>query len=892
MANDEGTNGGSAEDPKIGANKAKLAENLELLQKTLKTQKEMQKVLSDLGVAEQDLANQRVENAKNQDALETKSQALTRKIEKIEKSKGSKKQKEDKINALKKERRGYDKQIDKLKEVETAIENLLKLNEKYGIDSEQSFEKQRKSIEDTSESMNALKSFFNSLGDEMAGVSQVGGRLGGVFGNMSEKSKAMGGSINVGTFEKLGEAMSKVDFLGDLPGIGKYFKAFKKVVDLGKNMPQTIEKMQKFYKVAQKIPGVGRLITSLVGGLGSLATTVGGFFGGGAILGAAVILGVVLAIAAVVYVIYRLMKAMFKLADEVDTTSKAIGKATGFANEFHEQIVDAQMATVAAGVGMKELQDAAISLANGFSKYDQKNAAVNSSLMTTVSLLSKLGVSSSESVKLMDHFSRAMGMSEQASADMTANLALLGKEMGVTSKKMVSDFSGASGRLAMYGNDNIKVFKELEAQIKSTGLEMNTLLNISQQYDSFDKAAESAAQLNAVLGTQLSSLELLNATDSERITMIKEQVSLSVGSNFDSLDKFTKRHIAEAMGLKDVAEAQRLLNMEQSEYRKYINGTANDVANPQKELANMAESFVTLKDAISNAWRTILYSMGPAIETLSLLVKSLADTIVSVSKSYGQSGLATIAFGGIIRVLSMIIANLISVLKVLGMAYDAVGKVTKPFADALNYVNDAFVDFFDILHLAGSPVLWMMPGVVAAGFEMAGNAAKFFGDMLQWPVKALGFLWDIFHKPGSDMLYELPNYFAGALGAAGGAAKTMAAFLLSPVSMLLSFAESFISIKDTIAEIVTGMTSFVSVIKEFAALDFDGFIAVRSEGGATSMVMGSEGILKQMSEGKLQVDVNMPEIKLPEINIEVVFMDEKLTGIIDARIAEKVGNSG
>ena len=47
-----------------------------------------------------------------------------------------------------------------------------------------------------------------------------------------------------------------------------------------------------------------------------------------------------------------------------------------------------------------------------------------------------------------------------------------------------------------------------------------------------------------------------------------------------------------------------------------------------------------------------------------------------------------------------------------------------------------------------------------------------------------------------------------------------------------------------------------------------------------------------MSEGKLEVDINMPEIKLPEINIEVVFMDEKLTGIIDARIAEKVGGAG
>ena len=223
-----------------------------------------------------------------------------------------------------------------------------------------------------------------------------------------------------------------------------------------------------------------------------------------------------------------------------------------------------------AGVSFKELAKTLQALSTGFSKFEPMAEAVNKKLVETVSLLAKIGVGAEASVKAMDHFTRAMGMSEAAAADMTAELAMTGRQMGITSGKMVSDFSSASGRLAMYGTDNMKVFKDLEAQIKATGLEMNSLLGISQQYDSFDKAAESAAKLNSVLGTQLSSLELLNATDSDKITMIREQVKLSVGANFDSLDKFTKLHVAEAMGLKDVAEAQRLLNMSQAEYREYI----------------------------------------------------------------------------------------------------------------------------------------------------------------------------------------------------------------------------------------------------------------------------------------------------------------------------------
>ena len=50
----------------------------------------------------------------------------------------------------------------------------------------------------------------------------------------------------------------------------------------------------------------------------------------------------------------------------------------------------------------------------------------------------------------------------------------------------------------MFGNDAIDVFKDLEAQSKATGLQMTTLLNVAKQFDTFDKAADSAAMLNAV----------------------------------------------------------------------------------------------------------------------------------------------------------------------------------------------------------------------------------------------------------------------------------------------------------------------------------------------------------------------------------------------------------
>ena len=124
-------------------------------------------------------------------------------------------------------------------------------------------------------------------------------------------------------------------------------------------------------------------------------------------------------------------------------------------------------------------------------------------------------------------------------------------------------------------------------------------------------------------------------------------------------------------------------------------------------------------------------------------------------------------------------------------------------------------------------------------------------------------MWDIFHKSGSPDLYELPQ----------------------------AFADNFASIEQSVKGTMGSLTKFISVMRDFASLDYDGFVAVKSDGAGTSMVMGSENIIKQMSEGKLEVEVKMPEIKMPQINIEVLFNDDKLNGIIEAKVADMVGGA-
>jgi len=913
---------GTGEDPKKLLDDArKLAdEKLKGLQSELEAREKVLKSIREQGLAADELAKQALDAAVEQALAQEEINKLRKEQLKIIQSTAGD------ATARKEALADNMKEIENLKDSNKARQKIIKTNNEY---------KKTKPIEGLKDLLKAQKDVIGSLTDWSIAGKELGGSLGGLAGKMKNvgkdggrlnkimggASKATGGlgkAVEKGGLEKLSKGLGQ---LSKLPVIGDKFAKLKKGLDFVKGVPEMAQKVQKLGKVMQGL--------SKVRGLGWMARA-GTLLSGMSVGAIALAAGVAIAVAA-------LVAAVFAIGKEIDTMSKQIASATGFANDFHSQLTETQAATFSAGVSFKELAKTLQALSTGFSKFDPKNEAVNNKLVETVSLLGKIGVTAETSVKAIDHFTRAMGMSEAVAADMTAELAMTGRQMGITSGKMVSDFSSASGRLAMYGADNIKVFKDLEAQIKATGLEMNTMLGISQQYDSFDKAAESAAKLNSVLGTQLSSLELLNATDSERITMIRQQVKLSVGGNFDSLDKFTKLHIAEAMGLKDVAEAQRLLNMEQSEYNKYLNAANENLS--ADELKKRARENVTLGESMGVMADGFGASMKEATLSASRMVKTFSTMFVSLGE--GLAGSQVLRFIG--AALAIIFEIITAITKPLGyfLGWIAWGAdlILTPFAAVLELVAHGFRLLFDVLHLSGSPMLYLLPEYMAKGFELLGNAAAWLGNKLMspvralsalwdifhkpgsdmlyelpnyfaraldavsaaagtlgnvllFPVKALGFLWDIFHKPGSDMLYELPNYFASALGAVSGAASILGSILFSPVKMLQSFAEAFITVKDNISEIVGDMTGLLAVINEFASLDFDGFIAVRADGGSTSMVMGSEGIIKQMSEGKLEIDINMPEIKLPEINIEVVFMDNKLEGIIDARIAAKVGGAG
>tara|TARA_R110002153_G_scaffold120635_2_gene265916 strand:- start:108 stop:2405 length:2298 start_codon:yes stop_codon:yes gene_type:complete len=535
-----------------------------------------------------------------------------------------------------------------------------------------------------------------------------------------------------------------------------------------------------------------------------------------------------------------------KLAVEFDNLSKKIGGATGMGDVFADTLMEGYKQSMASGVSMAQYGQSVTSLANNFSGFNPTAEKTNIHLANTTSRLTKLGVSADSSAKLMDHFHRAMGVSQEMAADMTAQLVMLGKQVGITASKMAADFQASAGRLAIYGKGNIKVFKQLSAQAKATGLAMSTLLGISKKFDTFEGAADSAANLNAVLGTQLSTIELMNATDAERIKMMKEQVQASVG-NFDSLDKFTKMHIAKAMGLKDVGEAQRLLNMSEAESAANAS-KMQEKADVQAKLAEATEKLVPLTQKLKIAFMSFVMAFSPIIEIFTWLLGGLSTFIGVVGKIAAVIGPAIIAGWAIFEVFSAIAAGAAAVATPVGWIIGGIIALVVVFKQLWDLfglkINPLFVNIFHHLGVGLELMLAPIKAVAAGVGWLAEKFSGFFGEA---------------KKEKADL--------------AGG-------FDIQALADI-----------DTSA-VAAGINEIKSAVMELAGIKMDGFLAMHTDGSSSSFVMGSDGLIKSISEGKLIVDVKMPEMKLPEVLVKVFIGDRELKSIIRTEVKALGGAMG
>ena len=618
-------------------------------------------------------------------------------------------------------------------------------------------------------------------------------------------------------------------------------------------------------------------------------------------------------------VLSKMYESTLLVALAADQAASNFQRATGFAGEIQMDLAEIARAGVASGVTLEDAGKAMGSLANNFSAFNPTASETNIELSNTVTLLEKTGVSADASAKTMDFFNKVLGESPKAAAKLTEQLALAGTGIGITTSKMLSDFESVNGYIVGFGDRTTEVFLELQAQAKATGVSISSLVGIAKKFDTFDDAAKVAGSLNAALGTQIGQLDMINASAEQRIALLAQEIDFASGG-FENLDRYTQMYVAQTIGAKDVAEAQRILNLQRdpaalAEY----NTKMQEQQARQQDLNELTEQFVPVIEQFKIAVLGLGLAFEPVIEVLGFAFEVFGKIVGVISKLLINVPFLAEAFGTLFAALvSLTVFNKITGLMSAFSTAAGIQTTANTTLAASQTVQAAAQTEQAIVQQVTAPIINKSSQTMSAGFIKlapalaiaSGAALAISGAMyglaaaFEMAVPPFILLFETL-VANMDTLPELALglYLAGPAFAAFGAGVASGAVslaLATPFLLIANYALSgmvetvtllgagFSAMGTGILDASSGISALVAGLQQISDLTGEeGFIAVSSDGGKTSVVSAKGGIIKNFTSDSITVDVKIPEIKMPEVNVKVYIGDTELRDIIRKTVGIK-----
>ena len=355
-------------------------------------------------------------------------------------------------------------------------------------------------------------------------------------------------------------------------------------------------------------------------------------------------------------------------------------------------------------------------------------------LAETTAILNELGIAAETTADNIQFSTKVLGQNVDEAAKLQRELQTFAQELGVSADKVAKDFAKFGPEIAALGDKGVEAFRQLEVQAKNTGLQMEELLGITKQFDTFDGAASSVGKLNALLGgPYLNTLEMVNATNpAERFELLKDSVDRA-GKSFEQMEYYERKALAAAVGLN---EEQLALMM---------NSDLNMIKEPAKTAAEMealrqqTAQFNTIMEELSQFAKGLVISLGPVIGAFKFFVQIL-QALTPILEGIAYATLPFLTAG-------------------LGLLAGAVLIVTAPIWMILG----PLYMLANLIHPEGGPILL---GVLALTLAMYGFATA-LGVATGGLLPALGLLVTLgvylFHKIASPGLIEMLGILAAAV---------------------------------------------------------------------------------------------------------------------------------
>jgi len=363
---------------------------------------------------------------------------------------------------------------------------------------------------------------------------------------------------------------------------------------------------------ATTIKNLGKAIFSLKDGLTGLAT-----FGFSLVSG----------------VLSNITDSFINLIFQLDETQSAFLRATGAGDEYATQISDVYERTREYGVELKELGKTMEDLYTTYTDFTMISGEYQEDLEETGALLNELGVSTKDYAQGLQVSTKMFGLGATEAGANARELASLAKEIGVTPAKMGADFAAAGAGIAKLGSEGVRAFKDLAIVSKTTGLEINKLLAITDKFDTFEGAATQAGKLNAALGGNfVNAMDLMMATDPvERFEMIRDSI-LDTGLTFDDMSYYQRNFYKETLGLSDVGDLALALSGDMS----VLAGAGRKNTADYKKLRDETERVQSITESFRTIMMGLIDVVQPLIKEIQTWVQTLKDDDEAMERARGH----------------------------------------------------------------------------------------------------------------------------------------------------------------------------------------------------------------------------------------------------------------
>jgi len=307
------------------------------------------------------------------------------------------------------------------------------------------------------------------------------------------------------------------------------------------------------------------------------------------------------------------VEAVIDGAHKLQDLDVGLARATGRTKDFQDNLRDLTIRNSELSISLSESAEIITGLSTGMTRFNLVGDQQQRVLENIAARFKRLGADADVFAPALDRINFGFGMTGEAAANAARSLEDMSDEVGRPLQGVIADLNEIGPTLARFGRGGLDVFRKLNFQARELGLTVRQAFDFTELFDTFESAANVAGRLNAQLGLQLNSVEILRASSEERLDILKQEFAMS-GKNFMSMDRRQKQMIASILNT-DEETAARLL------------GDGMDISAFQQQAAQEK----SLNDVVTFQERTTA-----AIEQLTLQLAQPVQDLLKASMEYFQ----------------------------------------------------------------------------------------------------------------------------------------------------------------------------------------------------------------------------------------------------------------